>query len=150
MANPRLRIVLVDTELSARINLEKNLSRLGYHRVAPLSSLHELLIVIDNAACAFDLLVISDAVLNSAGAATAQAVRSAAAIRHMLVYQGAELQLATWVDPSKPTLNFALSCPPDQTSIQRVMSVVDASREASHLPQEISGSVVGTVPWVTA
>lgn len=36
MANPWLRIFLVDEDHSTRMNIEKNLASLGYHRVAPM------------------------------------------------------------------------------------------------------------------
>jgi hypothetical protein len=51
MANPWLRILLVDEDHSTRMNIEKNLASLGYHRFAPLSSLHDLLMIIDSTLC---------------------------------------------------------------------------------------------------
>ena len=150
MANPRLRILLVDAELYGRINIERNLSRLGYHRVAPLSCLRELLSVIDTALCVFDLLIINEAVFDSTSPELQSFVRTSPVIRHCLIYQGNELPLASWVDSSKSALDFSLSCPPDLTSIKHVMSFVDVSQDASRLEQEISEAVVGSVPWAIA
>jgi hypothetical protein len=67
MVNPKLRILLVDEEHSRLVSIEENLSGLGYSRVAPLTSLRELLVILDNALSPFDLLIIHQAVLDNAG-----------------------------------------------------------------------------------
>jgi hypothetical protein len=67
MVNPKLRILLVDEEHSRLVIIEKHLSGLGYSRVAPLTSLRELLVILDNALSPFDLLIIHQAVLDNAG-----------------------------------------------------------------------------------
>lgn len=125
MANPRLRILLVDEDDSRRMNIEKNLAGLGYSRVAPLASLRELLIVMDNALLPFDLLIIHEAVLGYAGRVLEQSVRECPVIKHLLVYQGNYLHVLSSVESSPSALSFSLPCPPDQASIKHVMSVVD-------------------------
>lgn len=125
MADPRLRILLVDEEHSRRMNIEKNLAGLGYSRVAPLASLRELLSVIDNALHTFDLLVINQPLLSGAGPISEQWVRNCPDIRHLLVYQEADLQFFLAGNSANSSMNFSLSCLPDQQSIRQVMSFVD-------------------------
>lgn len=124
MTNPRLRILLVDEEHSRRMNIEKNLAGLGYSRVAPLSSLRELLVVIDNALSCFDLLIVNEVMFNGVDALFEERVRGCPRIKHLLVYRGAEVQLSA-VDSSLSSIHFSLSCPPDRTSIKHVMDVVE-------------------------
>ncbi|MGY2339446.1 histidine kinase [Pseudomonas sp. SDO5532_S415] len=125
MANPWLRILLVDEDHSTRMNIEKNLASLGYHRVAPLSSLHELLVIIDSALCTFDLLIINEAVLKRAGPILDQGIRGYPDIRHSLIYQDASLHFSPFVDCSMSAMNFTLSGPPDRASINQVMNFID-------------------------
>lgn len=125
MGNPKLRILLVDEEYSRLVSIEKNLSGLGYSRVAPLTSLRELLVILDNALYPFDLLIIHQAVLDRAGEVLAQSVRSSPAIKHLLVYQGSTLQVFSTVESSPSSMRLALPCPPDRESIRQVMGFID-------------------------
>lgn len=125
MANPRLRILLVDEEHSRRMKIEKTLAGLGYSRVAPLSSMRELLVVLDNTLSRFDLLVINEAVLSSAGMMLEQRVRGCSEIMNLLVYKRGNLPLSPVSNAPVLSLNFSLSCLPDRESIQQVMKIVD-------------------------
>lgn len=148
MANPRLRILLVDSIPSTRMNIEKYLSRLGYHRVAPLCSLRELLVIIENTLPVFDLLIINEQILINAGAVLEHSVRTSSAIRHILVYPGGVAQLSTAVSSPNSALSFSLSSTPDQISLKELMGFVDVSQEISSQGQEISESHSGSIPWV--
>lgn len=128
MVNPKLRILLVDEEHSRLLSIEKNLSGLGYSRVAPLTSLRELLVILDNALYPFDLLIIHQAILDKAGEVLEHSVRSSPAIKHLLVYQGNTLQVLSSVESSPSSMRFALPCPPDQASIRQVMEFVDRAQ----------------------
>lgn len=125
MANPWLRILLVDEDHSTRMNIEKNLASLGYHRVAPLSSLRELLTIIDSALCTFDLLIINEAILKRAGPILDQGIRGYPDIRHSLIYQRASLHFSPFVDYSTSAMNFTLSGPPDRDAISQIMAFID-------------------------
>lgn len=125
MVNPKLRILLVDEEHARLVGMEKNLSRLGYNRVAPLTSLRELLVILDNALTPFDLLIIHEAVLNNAGQVLGQSVRSSRAIKHLLVYRADTIQIFCTIESSPLSMRFALPCPPDQEAIRQLMDIVD-------------------------
>lgn len=125
MVNPKLRILLVDEEHSRLLSIEKNLSVLGYSRVAPLTSLRELLVILDNALYPFDLLIIHQAVLDSAGEVLEHSVRSSPAIKHLLVYQGSTLQVLSSAELSPSPMRLSLPCPPDRESIRQVMGFID-------------------------
>ncbi|MBK5408861.1 histidine kinase [Pseudomonas sp. TH34] len=126
MANPKLRILLVDEEHSRLLSIEKNLSGLGYSRVAPLTSLRDLLAILDNALSTFDLLIIHQAVLDNAGEVLEHSVRSSSAIKHLLVYQGNTLQVLSSVEFSPSPMRLSLPCPPDRESIRQVMGFIDS------------------------
>lgn len=123
MVNPKLRVLLVDEEQSRLVSIEKNLSGLGYSRVAPLTSFRDLLVILDNALCPFDLLIIHQVVLENAGEVLEQLVRSSPVIKHLLVYQGNTLQVLSTVESS--SMRFALPGPPDRESIKQVMGFID-------------------------
>ncbi|MDB6047355.1 MAG: hypothetical protein JWR17_101 [Pseudomonas sp.] len=125
MANPRLRILLVDEEHSRRLSIEKHLAGLGYHRVAPLVSLRELLIILSCESYHFDLVVINESVLSGGGAALELAVRGSPDIKNLLVYQSGKVELPSSIRTSVSAMNFSMSCPPDKEAIRQVMSVID-------------------------
>lgn len=128
MGNPKLRILLVDEEYSRLVSIEKNLSGLGYSRVAPLISLRELLVILENALSAFDLLIIHQAVLDNAGEMIEHSVRSSPAIKHLLVYQGNALQVLSSIQSSPLPMRLSLPCPPDRESIRQVMGFIDRAQ----------------------
>ncbi|NWC93100.1 MULTISPECIES: histidine kinase [unclassified Pseudomonas] len=125
MVNPKLRILLVDEEHTRLVGMEKNLSRLGYNRVAPLTSLRELLVILDNALTPFDLLIIHEAVLNNAGEVLGESVRRSPAIKHLLFYRADTIKILCTVESSPLSMRFALPCPPDREAIRQLMDVVE-------------------------
>lgn len=125
MANPWLRILLVDDDHSRRMNIEKNLASLGYHRVAPLSSLHDLLVIIDSELGTFDLLIINEALLSGAGSVLAQGRGGYPDIRHSLIYRSDHLNGSPGVEFSLSAMNFTLPGTPDREAIRQVMGLID-------------------------
>lgn len=128
MADPRLRILLLDAIHFRRMGIEKSLSALGYSRVAPLASLRELLVVMDNALCVFDLLIINASVLSHAGAVIEHSIRNCPAIKHLLVYQDSERLALPATESSTVVTVFTLPYPPDPESIRRIMGLIDKTR----------------------
>ncbi|WP_244880441.1 histidine kinase [Pseudomonas lactis] len=106
------------------MSVEKYLAGFGYNRVAPLSSMRELLVVIENSLSDFDLLIINDSILNSAGVVLEQMVRSCSQIKHFLIYRSDDVQLSSSIG-SSASMSFFLPCSPGGEAIRHVMSVVD-------------------------
>ncbi|MGF6131024.1 hypothetical protein QF019_006273 [Pseudomonas frederiksbergensis] len=128
MANPRLRILLVDEEHSRRMNIEKNLAGLGYCRIAPLASIRELLVILENALCSFELLVINESMLSSAGPILEHTLRSCPGVKNLLVYQSGDLQMSSIPNSPVSSMSFLLSFPPGRESLQQVMYFVDDAK----------------------
>ena len=126
MINPRLRIVLVDTDHSRRLSIEKNLGQLGYYRVVPISSLHELTALMDNAIDVFDLLVINEDVVRVAGIGLEKILHDYSCIRHSLTYKSAELHVLPGTQSLFPLCRFFASGVPDQPVLAQVMSRLEA------------------------
>lgn len=122
MINPRLRIVLVDTDHSRRLSIEKNLGHLGYYRVVPVSSLHELMALMDNAVDVFDLLVINEDVLSVAGIRLEKFLHEYSCLRHSLIYKSTELHVFPGTQAMFPSSRFFASGVPDQPVLAQVMN----------------------------
>lgn len=127
MINPRLRIVLVDTDHSRRLSIEKNLGQLGCYRVIPVSSLHELMALMDNAIGVFDLLVINEDVVCVAGIRLENILRDYSCIRHSLIYKSVELHVFPGTYGMFPSSRFFASGVPDQPVLAQVMSRLEES-----------------------
>lgn len=125
MINPRLRIVLVDTDHSRRLSIEKNLGQLGYYRVIPVSSLHELMALMDNAIGVFDLLVINEDVVCVAGIRLENILRDYSCIRHSLIYKSVELHVFPGTYGMFPSSRFFASGVPDQPVLAQVMNRIE-------------------------
>ena len=127
MINPRLRIVLVDTDHSRRLSIEKNRGQLGCYRVIPVSSLHELMALMDNAIGVFDLLVINEDVVCVAGIRLENILRDYSCIRHSLIYKSVELHVFPGTYGMFPSSRFFASGVPDQPVLAQVMSRLEES-----------------------
>lgn len=126
MSNPRLRIVLVDTDPGRRMSIEKDLGSLGYHRIVPVSSLPELIALLDNALDVFDLLVINAETVGDAGTGFNQLMDEYSCVRHSLIYQGSVLQMLPFTNIRFKRYGFLASGVPDRSNLKHVMSRVDA------------------------
>lgn len=131
MTSPQLRIVLVDSDHFQRMSIEKNLSCLGYHRVAPVSSLSELMTLMDNAVGVFDLLVINEHLAHVEGVRLDQLLCEYSCVQHSLVYKGAELQSVPDVHTLYSDCHFTASGVPDRPVLAQVMSRIEM-HVASH------------------
>lgn len=125
MSNPRLRIVLVDTDSTRRMSIEKDLGHLGYHRVVPLPSLQALIVLLDNAIDMFDLLVVNEETVRAAGPGFKPLLAEYACIRHSLIYKGATLQVFPGTNTLFAQHGFIASGVPDRSILAQVMKQVD-------------------------
>lgn len=122
MINPRLRIVLVDTDHSRRLSIEKNLGHLGCYRVIPVSSLHDLMALVDNAIDVFDLLVINEDVVHVAGIRLEKILSDYSCVRHSLIYKSAKLHVFPSTQTMFSSSVFFASGVPDQAVLAQVMN----------------------------
>lgn len=127
MADPRLRILLVDQVLPRRLSIEKALNTLGYWRIAPVSSLEEMLNIIERAVMPFELLVINEAVLYESGINLQQLIHDYPVIKNSLAYKDEELPVLLACAPLSKKINFLASTVPTTNSLRQVMGHIDFS-----------------------
>lgn len=128
MSNPRLRIVLVEADHSRRMSIEKVLSHLGYHRIVPVSSQQELIVLLENAVDVFDLLIINEQIMRTVGERGKNLLSEYPCLKHSLIYHGAQLQVAHGIGTGSvnPQCDFIASGVPDRPVLERVMAHVSA------------------------
>lgn len=122
MASPKLRIMLVDTDHSRRMMVEKNLSHMGYHRVLPVASLTELMALLENAVAVYDLVVVNEDIALTAGFSIDQCLRDSACVKHSLIYKNPELQRGRSLVSA---CHFIASGVPDRPILTQVMRHVE-------------------------
>lgn len=125
MPNKALRLLIADADLLQRIKLEKMLNQLGYHRIAPLSSLDELQALTRSGCVAFDLLIINTTLARSRQVNLLKYCHDNPLIRHTLIYDGQCAQSSVVSVSVSQTLHLSLSQSPDFNSLRRCMEIVD-------------------------
>ena len=126
MPNKALRILIADAQHVQRVGLEKILNRQGYYRIAPVSSLEELLILTEYAVKPFDLLLINQLLLGSPEVDPGMFSHSHPSIRNALIYDGTNghspplsgCWLAHWIQVTLPHV-------PNEQSIKNFMGFID-------------------------
>ncbi|CRM80235.1 MULTISPECIES: response regulator [unclassified Pseudomonas] len=128
MPTRSLRILIADHVHLQRLNLERMLNHCGYHRVAPVSSLEELLAMIDHAIEPFDLLLINSAFVGGAMLDLEAFCQDCPSVHHALIYEG--LPLAVPKAEGKPPARVIKKLPgvPDTAAIKGFMDQIDPAR----------------------
>ncbi|WP_409319253.1 hypothetical protein [Pseudomonas sp. KCJK9016] len=86
-----LRILVADDQFEQCVLIEKSLSLLGYFRVCPVNTFHELTLLSHfspNTYERFDLLIVNAKLITSAGLDVAKFCVNNSRFRHVLVYGG--------------------------------------------------------------
>ncbi|WP_122300652.1 hypothetical protein [Pseudomonas azotoformans] len=127
MPTRSLRILIADHAHLQRLNLERMLNHCGYHRVAPVASLEELLLIIEHAVDPFDLLVINSAFVGTATLDLEALCRECPCVRHALIYEGLPMMSAA---EGKPPARVIKKLPgvPDAAAIKGFMDQIDPAR----------------------
>ncbi|WP_277589336.1 response regulator [Pseudomonas chlororaphis] len=126
-----LRILIADSQHLQRLSIEKILNQYGYHRVAPIASLEELLTVIQYALEPFELLVINSALMVGSGHRIEDFCRNCPSILNALIYDGHAMQF--FVMKGEGQIIKKLSGVPDSDSIKNIMSLIDKGRQGNFL-----------------
>ncbi|MBI6978203.1 MULTISPECIES: hypothetical protein [Pseudomonas] len=125
MPTPSLRILIIDPEHLQRLSIEKMLNRNGYHRIAPIASFEELVIMVDHAQEPFDLVVINTASVSDTGICLEDFCIQCPSIRNALIYEGTPAGLVVNDDPPVEGVVRRLSGVPDTREIEKLMSRID-------------------------
>lgn len=128
MSNPRLRIVLVDNENTRRMDIEKTMSSIGYHRILPVSSALELIKLLENSAVTFDLLIINKEIMQSSGTRLDLILQNYSCVKHVLFYKSAELRAIIDASTFNPECHFIAKGTPDRLVLAQVMNYIDCCR----------------------
>ncbi|MGY2292683.1 histidine kinase [Pseudomonas sp. SDO528_S397] len=125
MPTSSLRILVVDTLHERCLSIEKMLNHQGYHRIAPVTSLDELLTMVENAVTPFDLLVVNSALTGTSASSLVALFRYCSAVRHTLIYESPPLDPLTLLPaPGSKTIK-TLAHPPDHETIKAFMQAID-------------------------
>lgn len=125
MPTPSLRILIIDPEHLQRLSIEKTLNRNGYHRIAPIASFEELLIMVDHALEPFDLVVINTTSVSNTDICLEDYCIQCPFIRNALIYEGTPAGLTVNGDPAVAGVVQRLSGVPDTREIEKLMSRID-------------------------
>lgn len=128
MPTRSLRILIADHSHLQRLGIEKMLNHCGYHRVAPISSFKELLLIVDNAHEPFDLLVINSAFGGTVALDLEAFCRDCTRVHHALIYDGPPMSVA--LPKRKPPARVIKKLPgvPDTDAIKKVMVEIDPEK----------------------
>lgn len=122
--NPYLRILIVDDQPLQRLCIEKIFNASGYYRVAPVESLEEFLILIEQAIDQFDLVVINSAIKGCAQVGLESVFHTSSSVRNVLMYDGRPAEIDS-VDDVGGAIVMKLSGFPEGRSIQGLMRMID-------------------------
>ncbi|MHC8308718.1 hypothetical protein ACYZUC_03780 [Pseudomonas sp. GT1P32] len=128
MTTPSLRILVVDAQHSRRLSIEKMFNVYGYYRIAPLESLKEFFMIIENAIEPFDLVVLNSAMYCDESLNIENFCRRSPSIRNVLIYgeQPASFPMMVLAGDYSFKLLCRLSSVPDHRAIKTLMELVDS------------------------
>ncbi|WP_277761061.1 response regulator [Pseudomonas sp. A34-9] len=125
MPTPSLRILVVDDQPAQRLSIEKMLNQQGYHRIAPVETIAELLAMIEYAIEPFDLLIINSALGTDITFDLDDFLLNCPAIRHALVYDGLLLGEHVSISTLQSRVIKKLLRAPDERTIISFMQAID-------------------------
>jgi len=124
LPNKSLRILIADTQHFYRMKIERLFNQLGYHRVAPVQGLEELLALLDYGSEPFDLVVVNAALAGGKLDLPAFFIDHPQ-VRRALIYDGQQAQLVSIPRGAQQKIQLSDAALPDLASIQRLMAIVD-------------------------
>lgn len=127
MSNKSLRILIADEQHFHRLRIERWFNQLGYHGVAPVQSLEELLILVEYASEPFDLMVVN-AALADGKLDLLDFCLDNRQLERVLIYDGEQARLPPIPACGQQKIQVSHALLPDLASIQRLMALVDPQR----------------------
>ncbi|MDR9749998.1 response regulator [Pseudomonas sp. SZMC_28357] len=137
MSNKALRILIADEQHFHRMYIERLFNQLDYFRVAPVTTLAEMLTLIEYASESFDLVVINAAMAGDAFDLQGF-FRAHGHVRHALVYGAAQAGLSA-AQPGLGSLQSSSLSLPDLSLIRPLMARIDPLLKAPTLHQRCVG-----------
>ncbi|WP_137807822.1 response regulator [Pseudomonas sp. G(2018)] len=127
MSNKSLRILIADEQHFHRLRIERWFNQLGYYGVAPVQSLEELLILVEYASEAFDLLVVN-AALADGKLDLLDFCLDNRQLERVLIYDGEQARLPPIPACGQQKIQVSHALLPDLASIQRQMALVNPQK----------------------
>jgi CheY-like chemotaxis protein len=127
LSNKSLRILIADEQHFHRLRIERWFNQLGYYGVAPVQSLEELLILVEYASEAFDLLVVN-AALADGKLDLLDFCLDNRQLERVLIYDGEQARLPPIPACGQQKIQVSHALLPDLASIERQMALVDPQR----------------------
>ncbi|UVM52362.1 response regulator [Pseudomonas sp. B21-015] len=131
MPNKALRILIADEQHFHRMKTERLFNQLGYHRVAPVQSLVEMLTLVEYGCEPFDLVLINASLAGGALDLFGFFLDNRQ-VHHALIYDGRRAQLppvsaaAGFPQKVQQRVQVSHAAQPDLASIQRLMALIDS------------------------
>jgi DNA-binding NarL/FixJ family response regulator len=137
VSNKALRILIADEQHFHRMNIERLFNQLDYFRVAPVSTLAEMLTLIEYGSESFDLVVINAAMAGDAFDLPGF-FRAHGQVRHALVYGAPQAGLSA-AQPGSGSLQSSAMSLPDLNLIRPLMARIDPLLAMPALHQRCAG-----------
>lgn len=125
MTNKALRILIVDDRHEPLLHIEKLLNRLGYHRIAPINSFDELVLLTNDPQQPFDLLIVNKALAVPYGMDIQQFCSTRSPIRHALFYDSQAPSFELTRHRPQQSVQLSLADIPQADSLSMLMNFID-------------------------
>ncbi|VVO37580.1 response regulator [Pseudomonas fluorescens] len=139
MLNKALRILIADEQHFHRMKVERLLNQLGYFRIAPVSTVEELLSLVEYGCEPFDLLLISASMTAGFDLDLLAFCVDNEQIRRGFIYDGQHAQRAPIQARHRQKIQVSLAPTPDFESLRRLMRSIDPRTQYAEVP---------VVPWL--
>lgn len=133
MTNKTLRILIADDQLSQMLNIEKQLNGLGYFRIVPVRTFHELVQLTSNPCELFDLIIVNKDLALAYGTDMAEFCRERPQVQHALFYDRATKVLDLTLESNNKLVRASLADIPDSNSLNVLMSIIDPPAQRARL-----------------
>lgn len=121
MPNKKLRIVIADSSLPRRLQIEKSLNKLGYYRILPIQLREELSALNNEFDPVFDVLIANKDMALDAQDDLPAFCQSTHRFNHALLYGGQPVELTTTSFTSIETLHTYVTNVPSDEFIEYFM-----------------------------
>ncbi|WP_434984397.1 response regulator [Pseudomonas protegens] len=131
MPNKAMRILIADKQHFHSMQIERELNRYGYYRIAPVHSLDELLRLVEYASEAFDLLIINASLPIPRTFDLLTFCRNNSQLKHALIYAEDNTQQPSVSGKKQQRIQLCPLRLPEAETIKNVLRLVDPATQAN-------------------
>lgn len=125
MSNKTLRILVADGQHFYRLKTERILNFLGYHRIAPMNSLEELLTVVEYGCEPLDLVIVNASITHGMQFDLLGFCLDNPQIRQALVYGMDRKRMSAFAGCRRDKVQVSDAALPDRELITHLMATID-------------------------